>query len=444
MLNNIIYGVKMNTIMSKFKGNFQKRSGKVLLFVLLVIFSNLRYAHPSESLFLSSLVDEALKNNPQIQAAKYRYQAAQARVRLLRTLEDPKFELEYDKIAASMDNLMNNNTKPMRTFAISQEFPFPTKLLLRKKAAQKEANAYEQEYKETERKVVKELKESYFQLFLNDRKISLTRENLNLLSQFIEIANKKYAVNKASQQDSLKAQVEYSKLSNQLVLLGQENKIAQSMLNSLLNRSSDAQIDSVEESSNKVLELNEQIILKLAKESRPELKSFQEMVRKTEIDYSLAKQEYLPDFMIKYKRQENNGKPGAWAGMVGVTFPLWFWEKQNSFVKEAHANVGVVKAEYQAQENMVLFEVRSSYARFVAAKKLVKIYETGVLPQAQAALETARRGYETDLLSFLDLLDSVRSLREFQMDYFESLANLEIALADLELSVGVDLSEVKK
>ena len=415
------------------------------IFILLTMLVHLKYAYSSESLFLNSLVDEALKNNPQIQAAKLRYKAAQARVRLLRTLEDPKFEYEYDTIISNMmGSEMNRKISPMRTIAISQTFPFPTKFFLRKNAAQKEANAYEQEYKETENKVVKDLKEAYFQLFLNNKKIKLTQENLDLLSQFIEIVNKKYSVNKASQQDSLKAQVEHSKLSNQLVFLEQEIKIDQSMLNSLLNRSSDAQIDSVEENSNKVLELNEQAILKLAKENRPELKSFQEMVRKTQIDYSLAKQEYLPDFMIKYKRQESNGKLGSWSGMLGVTVPLWFWEKQDSFVKEAHANVGVVKAQYQAQENIVLFEVRSSYARFDAAKKLVQIYETGVLPQAQAALETARRGYETDSLSFLDLLDSERTLREFQMDYFESLANLEIALADLEGAVGVDLSEVKK
>ena len=445
MLNNVMPDVKINTIMSKLKGYFQKPSGKVFLFILLAIFFNLRYAYPSESLFLNSLIDEALKNNPQIQAAKQRYKAAQARVRLLRTLEDPKFEYEYDTIISNMmGSEMNRKISPMRTIAISQTLLFPTKFFLRKNAAQKEANAYEQEYKETENKVVKDLKESYFQLFLNDKKISLTQENLDLLSQFIEIVNKKLSVNKASQQDSLKAQVEHSKLSNQLVLLEQEKKIAQSMLNSLLNRPSDAQIDSVEESSNKVLELDEQSLLKSTKESRPELRSFQEMVRKSEIDYSLAKQEYLPDFMIKYKRDVSDGSTGSWAGMIGVTVPLWFWEKQDSFVKEAHANVSVVKAEYQAQENMVLFEVRSSYARFDAAKKLVQIYETGVLPQAQAALETARRGYETDSLSFLDLLDSERTLREFQMDYFESLANLEIALADLERAVGVDLSEVKK
>lgn len=396
--------------------------------------------YSAENQTLNSLIEECLKNNPQIQAARFRYEAAKARVTLLRTLADPRFEYEYDKITADMDAVMKGKTGPMRTFAISQEFPFPTKLFLRKESAQKEANSYEQEYKETERKVIKDLKEAYYQLFLNDKKITITRENLDLLSQFVEIANKKYAVLKGSQQDSLKAQVEYSKLSNQLVLLEQEKKISQDMLNSLLSRSQDTGIGNAEERNSKGLELNEQDILMLAKENRPELKSFKEMVRKTEIDYVLAKQEYLPDVMIKYKKEASGGA-GSWAGMVGVSFPLWFWEKQNSFVKEAQANLGVVKAEYQAQENMVLFESRSAFAKFEAAKKLVVMYETGILPQAQAALETARRGYAADTVGFLDVLDSLRTMREFQMEYFESLANLEIALADLERSVGTDIGK---
>lgn len=388
---------------------------------------------------LSSLIDEALKNNPQIQAAKERYKAAAARVRLLRTLADPRFEYEYDKITADMDSVMSGKTAPMRTFAISQEVPFPTKLLLRREAAAREAQSYEQDYKETESRVTKELKESYARLFLAGKKIEITNDNLALLSQFIEVTNKKYAANKATQQDSLKAQVEYSKLSNQLVLLQQEKKIAQGLLNFLLSRAQDTEITALDEKSDKPQELKEEDILKLAKENRPELKSFKEMLRKTEIDLALAKQEYLPDFMLKYKREEKNGGLGSWAGMLGVTVPLWFWEKQDSFVKEARADLGVARAEYQAEENTVLFEARSSLVKFEAAKKLVAIYQTGVLPQALAAVETAQRGFETDKVSFLDLLDSLRSLRDFQMDYFEACANMEIALADLERSVGTSL-----
>jgi len=413
---------------------------KIITFILLVLLSIPRYSFSAESLSLNSLIDECLRNNPQIQAAKYRYEAAKSRVKLLRTLADPKLEYEYDKINAGMDNLMKNSTTPMQTLAISQEIPFPTKLFLRRESAQKEANAFEQEYKETERRVIKDLKDAFFQIYLNEKKIAVTDENLNLLSQFIEIANKKYAVNKAGLQDSLKAQVEYSKLSNQQVLLEQEKAIAQNMLNSLLNRPQGSEVVNLEEKSNKQLGVEEEDILKLTKDNRPELKSFREMLRKSEIDYALSKQEYLPDIMLKYKRQIN-GPASAWAGSVGMTLPLWFFEKQASFVKEAQANVGVAEAEYKATENMVLAESRSAYVKFEAAKSLVKIYETGVLPQAQAAFETARSGYTADKISFLDLLDSLRTLRDFQMEYFESLANLEIALADLEGTVGVDLKE---
>lgn len=411
----------------------------IILFFIITPFLSLNYLFAAETDSLNSLISEALKSNPQIQAAKYRFEAAKTRIRLLRTLEDPKFEYEYDKITADMDAVMNGKTSPMRTFAISQEFPFPTKLFLRRAAAQKEANAYEQEYKETERKVVKEVKESYSQLFLSSKKIQLTKENLTLLSQFIEVANKKYSVNKANQQDSLKAQVEYSKLSNQLVLLEQEEKISQSRLNYFLSRSPDALISAPEETSRKTIELTEETILKLTKENRPELKSFREMVRKAEMDYSLSKQEYLPDFMVKYKREERNGGMGSWAGMLGMTIPIWFWDKQDSFVKEAKANVGVANADYRAEENAILFEARAAFVKFESAKKLVEIYETGVLPQAFAAVQTAQRGYETDKISFLDLLDSLRTLKDFQMEYFEAKANMEIALADLERSVGIDL-----
>jgi outer membrane protein TolC len=396
-------------------------------------------AFAEETVSLNSLIGEALKNNPQIKAAQYRHEAARARVRLLRSLADPKIEYEYDKITADMDALMTGRTSPMRTFAVSQEVPFPTKLFFRRQSAQKEASSFEQEYKETERKVVKEVKEAFFQLFLSHKKIAVTKENLELLDGFIKIANAKYSVGKAKQQDVLRAQVEYSKLSNQLVLLQQEQKIAQAMLNALLDRPADQVLGTPEEKKDKDLEIEEAKILQLAKDNRPELKSFKEMVEKTKIDYSLAKQEYLPDLMFKYRREERNGQPGAWSGMVGMTLPLWFWEKQNSFVKEARANREEAQAEYKATQNMVLFETRSAYARFEAAKKLVKIYETGVLPQIQAALDTARLGYGADKIDFLELLDTMRSLREFELEYFESLANLEISLADLEQAVGVDL-----
>jgi outer membrane protein TolC len=232
------------------------------------------YSEEKPALGLAKIIEETLKNNPQIQAAKSRFEAARARVALLRSLSDPKFEYEYDKITADMDAVMRGKTAPMRTFAISQELPFPTKLFSRKQAAAKEAEVYEEQYNEAKRKIIKEVKKTFFQLFFIGEKIAVADENLNLLTQFIAVANKKYEVGKANQEDVLRAQVEHSKLSNERVLLEQEQRIYKSMLNYFLNRPQNIQIEITDAKNNKDRIFEEATILNLAKENRPELKSY--------------------------------------------------------------------------------------------------------------------------------------------------------------------------
>ncbi len=400
----------------------------------------------SQPVTLYSLIQEALKNNPRLQAAKYRAQAAQARVDFFRNVPDPMVEYEYDRIgpAASMNNA--GKIRPMKTLAVSQQIPFPTKIIMRKQATQKEANAFEQEYKETEQAVINDVKQAYASLFLNRRKVDYIKDTLSLMSQFVEVINKKYAVNKVGQQDVLRAQVEYSKLSNMAVLYEQQAKIAESLLRSLLGRKDDDAVDIRPAEPLADLTFTQKEIVDLAKHKRPELQSTREMLEKAKIESSLSKQEFLPDINLKYKRSEQNGsfQDGEWSGMVGINIPLWFWGKQLSGVKEANANLQAAVADYQSAENLAVFEAQSAFAKYQAARQLVAIYETGVLPQATAAVTTAQRAYETDSINFLELLDSVRMLRDLQIEYFESVAHLQVSLADLERFVGGELRKQEK
>ncbi|MBF0331477.1 MAG: TolC family protein [Candidatus Omnitrophica bacterium] len=400
----------------------------------------------TEKVSLSALVQEARKNNPRLKAAHYRAEAAKARVALFRNIPDPMVEYEYDKItpAASMND--GGKVRPMKTMAISQQIPFPTKVFMRKKSAQKEADALDQEYKETERGVVRDVKNAYATLFLNRQKVDYLNDSLSLMRQFVEVVNKKYAVNKAGQQDVLRAQVEYSKLSNTLILYGTEANVAESLLISLLGRTENASIDIPQAGQVSDLGLNVEDAVALARKDRPELKSVRAMFEKAQIESSLSKQEFLPDITLKYKRDEVDGKfnridQGQWTGSVGINVPIWFWGKQLPEIREARADLEAARADYEAAENTAVFEVKSAFARYDAARKLVGIYATGVLPQATSAVTTARRAYESGTLSFLDLLDSMRILRDLQMEYFGSVAALQIALADLEQAVGGDLEK---
>jgi outer membrane protein TolC len=397
----------------------------------------------SPKVSLSSLVQEALVNNPRLRAAQYRAEAAKARVSLFRDIPDPMVEYEYDRITPAASMTDGGKVRPMKSLAVSQEIPFPTKIFMRRAAARKEANALEQEYRETERAVIKEVKEAYAGLYLNRRKVDYLKDSLSLMGQFVEVTNKKYAVNKAGQQDVLRAQVEYSKMSNTVILYEKEAKIAESLLISLLGRDDNSSIDITDVDPAKDVDLSEEDIVALARKDRPELRSVSDMLGKAEAESSLSKQEFLPDITLKYKREEKDGsfREGEWAGMVGVSVPLWFWGKQLPEIREAKANLEAAKADYKSAENTAVFEARSAFAKYQAARNLVEIYETGVLPQATSAVTTARRAYESGSLSFLELLDSLRMLRDLQMEYFGSVAELQVSLADLEQSVGGDLGE---
>jgi len=107
---------------------------------------------------------------------------------------------------------------------------------------------------------------------------------------------------------------------------------------------------------------------------------------------------------------EGRVQDGAWAGMIGVTIPLWYYERQSFGVKEMEADLAMVKAEYKGRENSVLYEVNDAYARVMANKKLIELYETAFIPQARMAADVAMKGYESGTSDFPGLLDSRRML----------------------------------
>jgi cobalt-zinc-cadmium efflux system outer membrane protein len=130
--------------------------------------------------------------------------------------------------------------------------------------------------------------------------------------------------------------------------------------------------------------------------------------------------------------------------MLGVTVPLWFFQKQAFGVKEMKSELEMLKSEYRAKENMIMFNIRDSYARVEASKKIVELYETAFLPQADETVKASLKGYSSGVADFLTLLDSQRNLEDFKIDHYKAILDLRIALADLEKAMGITLDELQE
>lgn len=132
----------------------------------------------SRVIALHQLVVETLEHNPDIEAARHRFESAMAVIPQVRTLPDPKILVGYTDIAPMK--------RPM--FGPSQEIPFPGKLALQGEVANYEAQRVEQEYFATQLNIIAGLKKLYYELRLVHKSIEVVNKNKLLLSGFEKTA----------------------------------------------------------------------------------------------------------------------------------------------------------------------------------------------------------------------------------------------------------------
>ena len=398
-------------------------------------------ATPSaEPLRVDALVTEALKQNPEIEAARQRWRAAQERVPQARALDDPEFKIELFNTPENLDVTRTGNT----IFGLSQRFPFPGKLSLREGMAVKEAEMAASLLRSKEREIASQVKSAYYEVFLAHKAIEIHHQQTDILKDFFAIANARFRAGKGTQVDVLKSAVELSKLENELPVLEQQKETAKAKLNLLLSRAPQSPlgepvgpIEPAEPGNRPALEELQQ----LAVQSRPELRAVDLDIARSRTATALAQKQYYPDFNVMVERFQNFGARDGFGGMVTMSLPFSFWTKPkyDAGVREAAANQDAAKAAYEALKNQVLFEIKDLLAKIEAAEKLITLYRTTVIPQAQQTLESARAGYQVGKTEFLAMLDAQRAIKDFQLDYYRSLTAFEQRRAELERAVGTEI-----
>jgi outer membrane protein TolC len=393
---------------------------------------------PQPSLVLSDLIQEALVRNPEIAAARKQWEAASQRIAQARTLDDPTLSVQWWNTPESFNLGRSENT----IVGLSQNFPFPGKLALKEDVAGRSADISEQAMRAKERDLIARLKQAYYDLFLAHKAIQIHHEQIDLLKQFVEIANAKFRAGKGSQVDVLKAQVELSTLHQQLPVLDQRRDTAQGKLNQLLDRDPRFPLAPPQEPREERFDQDLEDLYRAATAARPELKAADLAVQRNEQSHALARREYFPDINLGVQRFQNFQAPNGFGAVVSINLPFAFWTKSkyDAAVQEAAAAVAAARADLRTVENLTRFQIRDLLAKVRASWEVAVLYRTTVLPQAEQGVAAARAGYRTGRTGFLDLIEADRAWRGFQLEYYRALVEREHRLAELEQVIGADLN----
>lgn len=410
------------------------------LFFAVLLSTNV-LAQSAEEVSLDALIEEAAANNPGIQQAYQKWQAAEYKVKSVKSLPDPMASYGYFG-----ENVETRVGPQQQKYGVSQKIPFPGKLSLQGKAQAKHAQMLKEQYEAAKSEIIKNVKFVYYDLFWVDKAIQVTEEEKKILENLEQVARRKYESNLTSQQDVIKAQVELTKLTDKLYLLNQNRKSLTAKMNSILNRDSNTNIPGILDVAFSDFVFSLESLIETAKESRQELKMLQLAVERADYEKSLAKMSYLPDFTFGVDYIEVGGGTtthpedgkDAWVAMASVNLPLWF-NKNASQVKEKKAELAAAEHNSFNMENTIVYEVEDVYFKISAYKDILSLYKTSLIPQSDQAFDAARLAYESGQVDFLNWLDAERNLLQTRLAYYKSMTDYLKSIAYLERVVGKPL-----
>lgn len=390
---------------------------------------------------LGQLIAEALRNNPEIQAARREREAAVQRIAPAGALDDPMLEAGVLNLPTSSFSF-SREEMTMKMLGLSQRLPYPGKLGLKREVAQREAESVGHAYQETVNRVVREARVAYYDLALVIESTRLVRQNRTILEEMLKVAEGRYSVGQGNQVDVLRAQTQLSRMTEELIKLGRERPMLEAELNRVLGRAATATAPLPAELrlGNDLLALD--AVQEKAFSARPQLLALQSMIRRTESMLELARKEAYPDFDVRFSYGQRDSMPDGTrrSDMVNLTFainlPVWRQTKVQPRIAEAQAMYDQALSLYEAQRNETAMKLRQQIASVEQNARAARLYRSEIVPQSRLTVEAAVAAYQVNRSDFALLLDNQMAIFNFEIAHAAAIANYHKALAEIDLLTG--------
>ncbi len=391
---------------------------------------------------LADLLTEAERNNLEIQAARQSWHSAQQVPSQVSILPDPQVMVQ--QVSVGSPRLFSGYTNTEMAdigLGISQDIPFPGKLRLRGQIAEKESEVQQQAYESVRRTVLADVKSNYFQLSYLATRLSILHGDGQLLSRIEQSAEARYRTGMASQQDVLQAQLEQTQLLREVTMTLLASDTTQAKLKQLLNRpQTSADIATAELTETPVPYTYEQL-LTVAGSSDPDIASAQHMVEKAGLQVNLAHKNFDPDFNITYMwlRTDPFQYRAHYMLTFGMRIPIYRKRREEPALVEAQSDRTQAENNLDAQRQQVAASLRQVYAIEEKSTDLLKIYRQGLQPQARAEFQAGLAAYQSNREDFQALLASFLDVLKVDEEFWQTLAEHETALSQIEEVTGLSL-----
>ena len=407
------------------------------------------------------LVREALVTNPAIRAARQRVEAAQARASTSGLWPDPMLMaglLNVPVRGAPFGDFMT-----MKMVGLTQTFPLGGKRGLRRSIAEREVDVASTTSDVIRRNVERDLKSALYELAFIGEARNIVKRNQELLVTFIRIAEGRYSLGLAAQQDVLKAQVEASGLAGTAVELAERERSLRAKVNSLLGRPTTADVPNPAipaeilraavgplgnirfESPALGSRVTDSPLPSLAQlqesalRNNPELHVQTAMIASQSAMLDLTRRERIPDVDLSLQYGQRDGYPDMVSATISLPIPLQRRSKQSLLLKAPQSELSALNSDRAAGANSIRADVARLVSQIERERAQLALTVKVILPQSRASLNSSIASYEVGKAEFLAVLDAQATLFRLETDYVRILTDFATDVAELERVTGVEV-----
>ncbi len=367
----------------------------------------------------------AMLNQPQIEAAYYDWAASVENITVARSLPDPQFTFQLyiqDVITSVMPGLM-------------AQIPWLGKLQAQAEAATAESQAKYFAFEGAVLQTAYAVKQGYYQLWFLDKKITVDREMLRLLSQLEQITRAQNETGQAALQDVYRAQIEADRLKTEIANLEDSRSLLLAQFKAALGlarEQPDPPAPARFEAT--TLDLSSEQILDTAFARNPQLKAMEAEVRQAQASLDLARKSKLPDVTIG-SSVDVKATPWLYWPQATVTLPVWR-DKTAAEIAAAQAGLRAAQSRLTAGQIKLTVDFAGKSYSYREANRNLDLLREQLVPKAQRSLEIARSAYLSGKTDFFNLIDAERSLLEFRLSEIEARTQRELTLSELSLLIA--------
>ncbi len=390
---------------------------------------------------VNQLAEEMREQNPGLQAARARTNAAAASVAAVRTWDDPMLMLG----GMAADEEMRDQNGDI-IYGVEQKLPLFGRPGLARKVAQAESDvAVSKENAEFQVRRV-ELSVALFRTALANRAVLIGEQDLRWLDTLVAAAEARYRSGTASLVEWTQAQNERSKraaqLQTDLSQLTQQHVVLNRRLGrSLLQRWPTLELPDAAETVR-----FSPALLNFATKYEPRLHTMREEARAARAMADLTHRERLPEVSagLVARNYSGNGQFRQGELVLRVSLPWFNRGKYGSATRRDEARAKAAELDAVDYAGELREEVHGLTVKIEAARREALVYRDEIIPRSETAIKSARAAWESGRGMFRDVLEARRMLIEARLMSARAVAEQYEMLSDLILCCGLgDLEALK-